>query len=103
MLLSKVRPVGTCTTEESPFDLPSERSLPFNTPVSKVNSFVPDAEKASFPLPGCPTGVWARDGQHIPRATASVPARKVRYAGSRSRSEVAFPPPPPPPPPARGG
>src|ERR1035441_1141448 len=91
MLESILRPVGTCTTEESPVDLPPARSLPFNTPVSKVNSFVPDAENASNLLPGGFTCAWARDIQHIPKATATVPARKLRHIGRRSRSDVAFP------------
>src|ERR1035441_4837029 len=91
MLESSLRPVGTCTTEERPVDLPPARSLPFNTPVSKVNSFVPDAENASNLLPGGFTCAWARDIQHIPKATATVPARKLRHIGRRSRSDVAFP------------
>jgi hypothetical protein len=59
--------------------------------VSKVNSFVPDAENASNLLPGGFTCAWARDIQHIPKATATVPARKLRHIGRRSRSDVAFP------------
>src|ERR1035437_10064151 len=94
MLESILRPVGTCTTEERPVDLPPARSLPFSTPVSKVNSFVPDAEKASSLLSDGFTCAWARDIPPIPKATATVPARKLRYIGSRSRSDVAFPLPP---------
>src|ERR1035441_923852 len=72
MLESILRPVGTCTTEESPVDLPPARSLPFNTPVSKVNSFVPDAEKASTLLSDGFTCAWAGDNPCMPKAIASA-------------------------------
>ena len=91
MLRSSVRPVGRCTTEDSPLDLPPARSLPFNTPVSKVNSFVPEAEKASFPLPGC---VHLRLGERHaadPKSNSQSDGKNRRFIGSRSQSEVVFP------------
>src|ERR1035441_9219400 len=72
MLESSLRPVGTCTTEESPVDLPPARSLPFKTPVSKVNSFVPDAEKASSLLSDGFTCAWAGDNPCMPKAIVSA-------------------------------
>src|ERR1019366_1467362 len=84
MLESILRPVCTCTTEESPVDLPPARSFPFSTPVSKANSFVPDAKKASWPGPGCLTWAWAR---HVPHRASAMASPNIDQRGEAAAED----------------